>query len=163
MVKLTQQAQSVRLTVRLITAAAVLGSCTFGIAGEAGVNKEPLKKEAAWSDSTLDLSKDWGIEILGIRLTAANYMLDFRYRVTDAEKAAPIFKRQNKPVIVDQKSGLKFALTSSPTAGPMRSSNTPQIGRTYFMLFGNPGGYLQSGSKVSIQVGPFRAENLVVQ
>lgn len=111
----------------------------------------------------IDLSEKWGVQILGIRTSAAGYMLDFRYRVTDAAKAAPIFKRGNKPVLVDERSKQEFQVASSPTVGPMRSSNAPLVGRTYFMLFGNPGGYIRPGGKVAVKVGPFHVEGLIVQ
>jgi hypothetical protein len=140
-------------TILTLTIAAALATCVYGAGEEASV----------WSGREIDLSEKWGVEILGIRSTAAGYMLDFRYRVTDAGKAAPIFKRQNKPVLIDQASRQKFFVASSPTVGPMRSSDIPQTGRTYFMLFGNPGGYIRPGGKVSIEVGPFRVDELTVQ
>jgi len=121
------------------------------------------QNESRWSTETLDLSEEWGVEILGIRITASGYALDLRYRVTDAEKAAPIFERQNKPVLIDQESGREFQIGGSPTVGPMRSSYIPHVDRTYVMLFGNAGGYLRPGSKVNLEVGPFHAEGLTVR
>ncbi len=137
----------------------------IAIALAAALNAAPAEpeKSVAWSNRTIDMSERWGVEILGIRTTAAGYMLDFRYRVTDVEKAAPIFKRRNKPVLIDRASKQKFFVASSPTVGPMRSSDVPQAGRTYFMLFGNPGGYIRPGGRVSIEVGPFRIDELTVQ
>ncbi|RMG84918.1 MAG: hypothetical protein D6708_16425, partial [Candidatus Dadabacteria bacterium] len=32
----------------------------------------------------------WGIEVVGVMLSAGGYMLDFRYRVVDPEKAKPL-------------------------------------------------------------------------
>lgn len=109
------------------------------------------------------IAEEWGIEILGIRRTAANYMLDFRYRVLDAEKAKPIFRRKAIPYLVDQASGNKFAVPNPPKTGPLRTSNTPKVDRNYFTIFANPGQYIQAGSKVTIIIDDFRAENLVVQ
>ncbi|PLX89833.1 MAG: hypothetical protein C0619_10415 [Desulfuromonas sp.] len=109
------------------------------------------------------VAAEWGIEILSLRSTAANYMLDFRYRVIDAEKAKPIFDRKTKPYLVDQASGHKFAVPNPPKTGPLRNSNTPQVDRNYFTIFANPGKYIQPGSMVTVVIGDFRAENLVVQ
>ncbi len=116
-----------------------------------------------WGAGKVDLTEKWGVEVLGIRTTAAGYMLDFRYKVTDPEKAKPIFQRPNRPVLIDRGSKMEFQITRSPTAGPMRSSGVPQAGRTYFMMFGNPGGMIRPGSQVDVRVGPFQVEGLTVE
>ncbi|MCK5068952.1 MAG: hypothetical protein KAR01_00360 [Desulfocapsa sp.] len=112
---------------------------------------------------TTDLRENWGIEVLGIRSTAAGYMLDFRYRVLDAEKANPLFRRKSRPQLIDQESGAHVGVFSSPKTGPMRTTNVPQAGRNYFILFANPGRYIQPGNRVTISIDDFKVENLVVQ
>ena len=114
-------------------------------------------------NSTTDLRGNWGIEVLGIRSTAAGYMLDFRYRVLDAEKAKPLFRRKSRPQLIDQESGAHVGVFSSPKTGPMRTTNVPQAGRNYFILFANPGRYIQPGNRVTISIDDFKVENLVVQ
>lgn len=109
------------------------------------------------------MEEAWGIEIIGIRYSAAGYMLDFRYRVLDSEKAAPVFDRRIKPYLVDQVSGAVFAVPNPPKTGPLRSSNMPKENRNYFIFFGNPGRYIKPGSLVTVVIGDFRAENLVVE
>jgi|GEM_PF-678778 len=109
-----------------------------------------------------DLAEKWGIEILGVRQSAAGHMLDFRYRVVDAEKASPLFVRQTKPYLIDQASGKVLAVPNLAKVGPLRSSNQPQAGRTYWMFFGNPG-VVKAGGKVSVVIGDFKVENLTVQ
>lgn len=109
-----------------------------------------------------NLTEKWGIEILGVRQSAAGHMLDFRYRVVDAEKASPLFVRQTKPYLIDQASGKVLAVPNLAKVGPLRSSNQPQAGRTYWMFFGNPG-VVKAGGKVSVVIGDFKVENLTVQ
>ena len=43
--------------------------------------------------------------------------------------------------------------------------NTAKLtkGRIYFVLFGNQGQRIKSGSKVTVVIGEFRAENLIVE
>ena len=43
-----------------------------------------------------------------VRQTAAGYMLEFRYRVLDAEKAKPLFERRTKPVLTHAETGAKL-------------------------------------------------------
>lgn len=108
------------------------------------------------------LIDQWGIELTALRMTAANRMIDFRYRVIDAEKATPLFKRQTKPYLVHQKSGKVLAVPNTAKIGSLRNSNTPKQGKIYWMFFGN-NGLVQAGDKVDVVIGQFKAENLVVQ
>jgi hypothetical protein len=115
------------------------------------------------ADPADTLKDTWGVEILGIRRTAADYMLDFRYRVLDKEKAKPLFVRKSRPQIIAQESGVRMNVFSSPKTGPLRSSDEPKENRNYFILFANPGRYIQPGDLVTIVIDDFRVENLVVQ
>lgn len=105
-----------------------------------------------------------GIKVEAIRLTAANYMLDFRYRVLDRDKAMPLFRPEIQPILVHEKSGARFAVPVPAKVGALRqTSMTPEVGRGYFALFANPGQYVKAGDRVSIEVGDFRLNNLIVE
>jgi hypothetical protein len=108
------------------------------------------------------LSEKWGIELVALRSTAAGHMVDFRYRVLDAEKAAPLFKRQTKPYLIHQASGKVLAVPNTAKLGSLRNSNTPQNGRTYWMFFGNHHGIVQSGDKVTVAIGDFKVADIEV-
>ena len=108
--------------------------------------------------------EQWGVEITSVRISAAGHMIDFRYRILDAEKSAPLFERQTKPYLLDQASGKVLEVPRTAKLGPLRPSNvTPEEGRIYTMLFGNSGGLVQPGSKVTAVIGDFRVEDLVVE
>ena len=109
------------------------------------------------------MEETWGIEILGVRSTAANYMLDFRYRVIDAEKANPLFRRKSRPQLIEQETGAQMGVYSSPKTGPMRTTNMPKNDRNYFILFANPGKQIKVGNKVTVVIDDFKAENITVQ
>jgi len=109
------------------------------------------------------LKERWGVEILAVRRAAAGHMLDFRYRVVDARKAAPLFVRQTKPYLIHQRSGKALGVPETAKLGPLRNSNMPQAGRVYWMFFGNPGGFVQAGDKVTVAIGDFRVADLLVQ
>lgn len=110
-----------------------------------------------------DIEETWGIEILGLRSTAADYLLDFRYRVIDVEKALPLFRRKSRPQLIDQSSGATMGVYSSPKTGPLRTTNMPKENRNYTILFANPGRYIEAGNKVTIVIDDFRVENLTVR
>lgn len=106
-----------------------------------------------------------GVKIRGVRLSAAGFMLDLRYRVLDAAKAAPLLDRKVQPYLQDG-SGARLGVPASPKVGPLRSTRRGGeilMDRDYSMLFGNPGRYLKPGSKVTLVVGEQKLENLIVE
>lgn len=109
------------------------------------------------------LEQQWGVRPLHIRLTAEGLMLDFRYRVIDAEKAEPLFERKNKAYLIDQATGAKFLVPESPKVGALRTTRPPAPDKNYFIIFVNPGRYVKKGNKVTVVIGDFKAENLVVE
>jgi len=104
----------------------------------------------------------YGIEIQGIRMIGAGRLLDFRYKVIDPEKASPLMDSRAKPHLIDQESGSKLGVPSSPKVGSLRQkTRQPIAGKIYFILFGNPG-VVKPGGKVTVVIGDFKAENLIV-
>jgi hypothetical protein len=131
--------------------------------GTTGPQEKSPQPAAAETPSIQDR---WGIEIVAIRLSAAGQMLDFRYRVIGPDKAGPILDPKVKPYLIDQKSGAKFTVPITPKVGSLRQtsrSGPPQTNRIYFILFSNPGRSVQVGDKVTVVIGDFRAEDLIVQ
>lgn len=128
-------------------------------AAAAAPSSTPLPNQAPISA----IEKEWGVKILSIRLSGLGQFLDFRYRVTDAAKAAPILDRNNEPKLIDSASGKTVYIGTLPKVGRLsQDTHNVRAGRTYFMLFKNPG-FVRAGSKVSIIVGRFRIDNLVVK
>ena len=50
-----------------------------------------------------------------------------------------------------------------PKVGPLRPRGEPVEGKSYFVLFGNPGKFIKAGSKVTVVIGDFRAPALTVE
>ena len=129
----------------------------------AGCATAPHKDRSADDASLLSLEEQWGIRVLNIRVSAGGYMLDFRYKVLDAEKAAPLFDRRIKPYLIDQATGASFAVPEPPKVGALRQTRKPVADRNYFIIFANPGKYVKQGDKVTVVIGDFRAGDLVVE
>jgi len=108
-------------------------------------------------------AETWGIQITSIRLTANDHMIDYRYKVLDAAKAADLFKRQIKPAMIHQETGKVLAVPSTAKLGPLRNSDIPKEGKIYWMFFGNGGNLVKAGDKVTVVIGDFRVEDLVVE
>jgi hypothetical protein len=112
----------------------------------------------------LQIEEQWGVEIQSVRLTAAEYMLDFRYRVLDVDKAAPILDRHIKPHVIVERSGAKLQVPISSKLGPLRQAQTdPQAGRNYYAFFANPGRHVKRGDLITVVVGDFTVEHLAVE
>lgn len=147
----------------------LIAACALGAGVAGGAERAWAVEEAGKSpgpggadEPTLSLAQRWGVEVVSVRLAAAGHMVDFRYRVVDPEKARPLFARRNKPQLVEEATGRSLTVASTAKTGPLRSSNDPIAGRTYFIFFGNPGD-VKAGSRVSVAIGDFRAENLLVE
>lgn len=134
---------------------------------DAATSSEPTSRnEAPTPIRAVDaaaLESRWGIKIESLRLTAGGYMLDFRYTVLDATKAAPLFERKLKPTLKDEKSGVVVAVPVPPKTGSLRNSNPPLQGKTYFMFFANPGHVVAPYSKVTVTIGDFSVSGLTVR
>lgn len=114
--------------------------------------------------ATASPEERWGIQVDSIKLSAAGYMLDFRYRVLDAEKASPVLNRRVKPFLVVDTSGARLMVPNTPKLGLLRqvaSGASPD--RTHFMLFANPGKAVQSGNKVTLVMGDMKVEDIAVE
>jgi len=116
--------------------------------------------ETVSAEKAPSLEEQWGVEVVALRLTGNNYMLDFRYKVLDPDKAAELFERANKPALIHVATGAKLEVPRPAKTGPLRPTNPPQAGRTYFMLFSNPG-VVQAGDEVTIEIGDFKADVVV--
>lgn len=146
---------------------AVMAAAALYLAGCSAlpVNKGAAPAPLAAAAQGRSIEQDWGVKIEGMRLTAGGYMLDFRYRITDPDKAAPILDPAKKPHLIDQATGAMFIVPAPSKVGSLRptANGSPIEGRTYFVIFSNPGMFVKAGNKVTVEIGDFRAENLVVE
>jgi hypothetical protein len=105
-----------------------------------------------------------GIEVVALRLAAGGYMLDFRYRAIEPERAVILFDRQTKPYLIHEGTGAKFLIPAPAKVGPLRqTSNQPVAGKVYFMMFANPGQYVKAGDQVTVVFGDYLIEHLTVE
>lgn len=114
--------------------------------------------------SATALARQHGIEVERISLSAAGYMLDLRYRVVDPVLAAGLMDRGGECCVVDQKSGAKMIVPAPPKVGSLRQRTpTPVEGKTYFVMFANPGRLIQAKDKVTVVIDDLKLTDLVVQ
>lgn len=114
------------------------------------------------ASQNLYFKRNWGIEVIGVHPVSSGYMLNFRYRITDPVKAKSLNDMKSKAYVIDDVTGTRLAVPAMEKVGELRSGATPEAGRIYFMIFGNPGKLVKPGGKVSVVVGNFHVDSLVV-
>ncbi len=111
--------------------------------------------------------EDLGVELVGVRLSGADFLIDVRYRVKDVAKAQALLERKVHPVLVNEATGDRYYVPQVPKLGSLRQSATAkqpvQLDKVYFMLFANPDRKLRSGEKVTLHAGESTVQGLVVQ
>ena len=121
------------------------------------------KKVATTSQEGQGVEEKWGIKIQSVKATAEGFMLDFRYRIIDPEKSKMLLDRNAKPYLLNQATGEKMPVVRS-RFGPIRHTTAkPTVDRNYSILFSNMNKSVKKGDKVTIVIGEFKAENLVVE
>jgi hypothetical protein len=135
--------------------------CAVGLGGCKG--KAAAAEPADRSIGHALLEYQWGVHVESVRRTAGGLAIDFRYRVTDPDKAQPLFARKTEPYAIDQKSGTKLRVPRGPKIGPLRSRGGGVGGQVNYILFANPGPVVGPGDRIAVVVGEFRAENLQVE
>lgn len=146
------------LSLTLLTAAlSGCGGYTTSTAPEGGYVQHP---SGGLQEAMLER---WGVRVLGVRTTADGYMLDFRYRVVDAEKAAPLLDRRIKAQLVVEKSDARMTVPVSSKVGALRqTTRSVKAERNYFVMFANPARHVQPGDRVQVVIGDFSSGSLVV-
>ena len=122
-----------------------------------------LPSSANWhSKEGLFYKRNWGVDVIGVRVISSGWMLRFDYRVLDEKKAKPLFDKMAKPYLIDGSSGVRLAVPTMENIGELRQSSTPAVNRIYYTIFGNPGKLVKPGSNVSVVIGNFRVDGLTV-
>lgn len=163
------------LCLPLLILGLALAGCSALSKGAAGEMAEPGGAPASRAQAAMprpdlpkgladELASRWGVEVVALRQSAHGYMLDFRYRVLDAEKAKPLGDRRITPQLIDLKSGAVHIVPAPPKIGSLRQTSAEmKEGRIYYIMFANPARRIQKGDRVTVVVGDFRAESLLVE
>lgn len=158
---------------RLLNKATALGiaiACGIVLSGcaskhEGGYSSGPERMPPATGLQEHGVEARLGIRMEGLRLSAAGYILDFRYRVLDPARAAPLLDRKIRPYLLDVASGAQLGVPDTAKLGQLRTTGRNKVvpEQDYFILFANPGRFVQAGNKMTLVMGDLRIENLVVQ
>jgi hypothetical protein len=105
----------------------------------------------------------WGVDSFGAKVVESGEMIRFSYRVLDPEKADQLNDKHNQPALIDERANVKLSVPTLEKVGQLRQSSKPEAGKVYWMVFSNKERYVKRGDRVSVVIGKFRVDNLVVE
>lgn len=105
----------------------------------------------------------WGIDSLLVRATESGELVRFSYRVLDPARAKQLNDKKAEPALIDYRARVKLVVPALEKVGQLRQSSTPEAGKEYWMAFSNPRKTVKRGDRVSVVIGTFHADNLVVE
>jgi hypothetical protein len=104
----------------------------------------------------------WGVDSLGVKWTESGEIIRFSYRALDPDKAKALNDKKSEPSLIDPRAGVSLVVPSLEQVGQLRQSADPEEGKSYWMAFSNKGRLVKRGDRVSVVIGQFRADGLVV-
>jgi hypothetical protein len=105
----------------------------------------------------------WGVDSLSTKAVESGLMIRFSYRVLDAQKAMELNDKKATPFLLDETAHVKLVVPSLEKVGQLRQRSTPEVGKAYWMIFSNKEKYVKPGHRVSVVIGKFHVDGLVVQ
>jgi hypothetical protein len=169
----------------LMVAIFVLGSFILGPAGSANSSQQTQNPPADSSNTpaptsaksnrprsrAVELSQHaiehyqtiWGVDSFVVRSVESGQMIRFSYRVIDAEKAAAVNDKKATPYLIDEAAHVKLVVPMMEKVGQLRQSAAPESGKSYWMVFSNKGDFVKRGDRVSVEIGKFRVDGLVIE
>jgi hypothetical protein len=104
----------------------------------------------------------WGVDSLAVKWVESGEVLRFTYRVLDPSKAQALNDKKTEPVLTAPEAGVQLVVPSMENVGQLRQSAPPEEGKSYWMVFSNKGRLVKRGAHVSVVIGAFHADGLVV-
>lgn len=105
----------------------------------------------------------WGVDNLKVSQTASGNLIRFSYRVTEPALAKALGDNKATPRMYGLRSRAMLEVPVMDKIGQLRQTNTVEIGKEYWMVFSNKGNIVKSGDRVSVLIGSFHADGLMVE
>lgn len=104
----------------------------------------------------------WGVDHLSVEQTASGNLIRFKYRVIDPELARPLNAKEAAAYLINPRNQAVLQIPVMDNVGQLRQTGTPKAGEEYWMTFSNKGKMVRPGDRVSVRIGPFQADGLLV-
>jgi hypothetical protein len=105
----------------------------------------------------------WGVDNLSVKSVESGELIRFTYRVLDTSKSEVLNDKKAEPSLIDTRANVRLEIPQLEKVGKLRQTSPPEAGKTYWMAFSNKGRLVRPGDRISIVIGKFRADGLVVE
>ncbi len=105
----------------------------------------------------------WGVDKLKVSQTASGNLIRFSYRVVEPALAKALGDNKATPRMYGLRSRAVLEVPVMDKIGQLRQTNTVETGKEYWMVFSNKGNLIKPGDRVSVLIGSFHADGLMVE
>jgi len=167
--------KQVRATNALVALVAVLLLACSGcsllsdksvVKADTGPKESPYHKVSSSDSAKYYYQAVWGVDKLVARVAASGSLVRFSYRVTDPERAAVLADKHAKPAMYDPRSQRVLEIPVLEQVGALWQAGVEmkiEKGKEYWMTFSNKGQPVKPGDRVTVVIGAFRVDGLMVE
>ncbi len=105
----------------------------------------------------------WGVDKLHANYTSSGNLIKFSYRVLQPKLAKALGDHENNPELIGIRSNAVLHIPTMEKIGQLRQMSAAEANKQYWMVFSNKGSLVKPGDEVSVIIGRFRADGLIVE
>lgn len=105
----------------------------------------------------------WGVDKLRANYTSSGNLIKFSYRVIQPKLAKTLGDHENTPELIGIRSNAVLHIPTMEKIGQLRQLSAAEANKEYWMVFSNKGNFVKPGDEVSVIIGKFRADGLIVE
>jgi hypothetical protein len=128
-----------------------------------GHKATPNRQQKQSSKATKYYVTAWGVDKMKVSYTASGNLIRFSYRVSDPERAKMLGEKMYTPYMISPRTSAVLQVPVMDKVGMLRQAAVPQAGQEYWMVFSNKGNLVRPGDRVSVVIGAFHADGLMVE
>jgi hypothetical protein len=105
----------------------------------------------------------WGVDKLKASSTNSGNLIKFSYRVLQPKRAAALGNHENTPEMIGIRSNAVLHIPTMEQIGQLRQMSAAEANKEYWMVFSNKGNLVRPGDEVSVVIGKFHADGVIVE
>jgi len=105
----------------------------------------------------------WGVDHLRASYTSSGNLIRFSYRVVEPKLAKALGDHESTPVLYAPRTHAMLQIPTMEKIGQLRQLNAAEANKEYWMVFSNKGNLVRPGERVSVIIGKFHADGLLVE
>jgi len=131
--------------------------------GKSGVQNSHYRPASMPESARYYYQTAWGIDNLSVSLAASGSLVRFSYRVTDAALAQPLGDKHAAPYMIDPRRKVLVRVPVLEQVGALWQTTELENGKRYWIAFSNKDHPIHVGDRVTVVIGDFHADGLMVE